>query len=63
MYLISPRPFPLPNAYNQDRPVTVGDMERFTAAIQATMREMGAQFIRAIVDLHQPEGESEADME
>ena len=38
-------------------------MERFTAAIQATMREMGTQFIKAVIDLHQQEGDSEAEME
>lgn len=38
-------------------------MERFTAAIQAAMREMGEQFIKAITDLHQPEGDSETEME
>lgn len=38
-------------------------MERFTEAIQATMREMGTQFIRAIVDLHGEERSSEADVD
>lgn len=48
----------------QDRPVTVRDMERFTEAIQATMREMGVQFIKAIIaDSHQQEGDSDVDTE
>jgi hypothetical protein len=34
-------------------------MERFTEAIQATMREMGVGFIKAMTELYQREGESE----
>lgn len=37
-------------------------MERFTEAIQATMREMGAGFIKAIAELHQQGAESEDDL-
>lgn len=37
-------------------------MERFTEAIQATMREMGTQFVKALIDLHQREEESEEDI-
>ncbi|KAF9642259.1 hypothetical protein BDM02DRAFT_3264526 [Thelephora ganbajun] len=56
-------PNPVGSVDEKDRPVTVRDMERFTVAIQGTIREMGAQFIKAIADLHQQEGDSEADVE
>lgn len=36
-------------------------MERCTQAIQASIREMGADFIKAIARLHQEEGGSEGD--
>ena len=32
-------------------------------AIQTTMREMGAQFIKAIADLYQQEGDTETDVD
>ena len=38
-------------------------MERFTETIQATIREIGAEFVKAIADLHQQEGGSEEDGE
>jgi len=34
-------------------------MERFTEAIQTTMREMGTQFIKAIAELSQEELDDE----
>jgi hypothetical protein len=36
-------------------------MERFTEAIQATIRDMGTQFIKAIADLYRQEEDSEAE--
>jgi len=33
-------------------------MERFTGAIQATIREMGLQLVKAIADLHRQGGGS-----
>jgi hypothetical protein len=38
-------------------------MERFMETIKVSMREMGAQFVKAVADLHQQEGVSKADME
>ena len=39
----------------QDRPLTVRDMEHFTKAIQATIREMGSEFIEALAEMRQSE--------
>lgn len=43
----------------QDRPVTVRDMERFTNAIQDTIREIGRQFIMVLSEARRDESEAE----
>ena len=37
-------------------------MERFTAAIQDTIRNMGVEFIKAVATLRQVEGDSEEEL-
>ena len=37
-------------------------MELFTKAIQTSIREMGAGFVKAVTELYQREGESDDDL-